>query len=261
MDRVTLPSPHLPAGLYLFWRYDGKRTLSQFLRSPLYPMASAPPRPRTPSPHIITAAHPSRHHQTPPPTSSSPLPSPLQNLAEALFGSDLAYSFAEPELPVAQLVLEQVLKSLLSLHSSGIVHRDVKPLNLVLSEREKAFKLIDLGACADLRTGKNFVPDETILDPKYSPPEEFIMPIDAAPDLAKVSAPVALALGAASWARYQPDRFDTYSAGVLFMQMAIPTLRSDKGLKASARSPQRRDGALAVLPASAFFPLLPDRDR
>ena len=28
------------------------------------------------------------------------------------------------------------------------------------------FKLIDLGACADLRTGKNYAPDETILDPK-----------------------------------------------------------------------------------------------
>lgn len=149
---------------------------------------------------------------------TQPPPRVSQNLAESLFGSELAYSFAEPELPVAQLVLEQVLTSLKALHSSGLVHRDVKPLNLVLSEREKAFKLIDLGACADLRTGRNYAPDETILDPKYSPPEEFIMPIDAAPDLAKAAGPVALALGAASWARYQPDRFDTYSAGIVFMQ-------------------------------------------
>lgn len=130
----------------------------------------------------------------------------------------MAFSYAEPELPVAQLVLSHILGSLNALHSVGLVHRDVKPLNLILSERDRAFKLIDLGACADLRTGRNFTPDETILDPKYSPPEEFLMPIDAAPDLAKASGPVAFALGAASWARYQPDRFDTYSAGIVFMQ-------------------------------------------
>lgn len=40
------------------------------------------------------------------------------------------------------------------------VHRDVKPQNLVLVEAERRFKLIDLGACADLRTGANFSPDE-----------------------------------------------------------------------------------------------------
>lgn len=80
----------------------------------------------------------------------------------------------------------------------------------MLDEQERVFKLIDLGACADLRTGKNYAPDETILDPKYSPPEEFLMPIDQAPDLAGVPASVALALGASAWARYQPDRFDIY---------------------------------------------------
>lgn len=102
----------------------------------------------------------------------------------------------------------------------------------MLDERARVFKLIDLGACADLRTGKNYAPDETILDPKYSPPEEFLMPIDQAPDLAGVPASEALALGASAWARYQPDRFDIYSAGIIFMQLAVPALRSDRGLKA-----------------------------
>jgi serine/threonine protein kinase len=40
-----------------------------------------------------------------------------------------------------------------------MVHRDIKPQNMVLHERERRFKLIDLGACADLRTGANFSPD------------------------------------------------------------------------------------------------------
>ena len=42
-----------------------------------------------------------------------------------------------------------------------MVHRDIKPQNMVLHERERRFKLIDLGACADLRTGANFSPDGT----------------------------------------------------------------------------------------------------
>ena len=31
----------------------------------------------------------------------------------------------------------------------------------------KAFRLIDLGACADLRTGANYASKETILDPRW----------------------------------------------------------------------------------------------
>lgn len=59
-----------------------------------------------------------------------------------------------------------------ALHSAGLVHRDVKPLNIIFCEEQKRFKLIDLGACADLRTGTNYVPDESILDPVYAPPEQ-----------------------------------------------------------------------------------------
>jgi serine/threonine protein kinase len=40
---------------------------------------------------------------------------------------------------------------------AGVVHRDVKPLNLVLAEDSGSFKLIDLGACVDIRSGFNYV--------------------------------------------------------------------------------------------------------
>ena len=58
------------------------------------------------------------------------------------------------------------------MHSAGLVHRDVKPTNIIFAEGERRFKLIDLGACADLRTGTNYIPDESILDPTYCPPEQ-----------------------------------------------------------------------------------------
>ncbi len=37
-------------------------------------------------------------------------------------------------------------------------------------------RIIDLGACADLRNGYNYEPESGILDPRYGPPEQYIMP-------------------------------------------------------------------------------------
>lgn len=48
----------------------------------------------------------------------------------------------------------------------------MKPLNVIASERDGRLKLIDLGAAADLRTGTNYTPEESILDPMYCPPEQ-----------------------------------------------------------------------------------------
>lgn len=45
-------------------------------------------------------------------------------------------------------------------------------MNIIFAEDERSFKLIDLGACADLRSGTNYIPDESILDPTYCPPEQ-----------------------------------------------------------------------------------------
>jgi serine/threonine protein kinase len=66
----------------------------------------------------------------------------------------------------------QLFACLADLHAAGLVHRDVKPANFVLADAARRFKLVDLGAAADLRTGTNFAPAETILDPQYCPPEQ-----------------------------------------------------------------------------------------
>ena len=55
------------------------------------------------------------------------------------------------------------------------MHRDVKPQNVVVSETDKCCKMIDLGAAADLRIGINYIPDEFLLDPRYAPPQQYIM--------------------------------------------------------------------------------------
>jgi hypothetical protein len=33
------------------------------------------------------------------------------------------------------------------------------------------------------------------------------------------------------WARHKPDRFDMWSLGIIMLQIAVPTMRYDRGLK------------------------------
>lgn len=80
-----------------------------------------------------------------------------------------------------------------------------------------ALKLCDLGACADLRTGTNWVPDETIIDPGYAAPEKYIMGTKTWDKQHLV--------GGLVWAANAPDRFDSFSAGLVLMQMAVKRLR------------------------------------
>lgn len=69
--------------------------------------------------------------------------------------------------------MQQILQNLADMHRTGIVHRDVKPQNMILSSN--GIRMIDLGAAADLRIGINYVPNEYLLDPRYAPPEQYIM--------------------------------------------------------------------------------------
>ena len=121
----------------------------------------------------------------------------------------------------------QLLKGLKASHATGIVHRDIKPQNVIISETDAKAKLIDLGAAADLRVGINYVPNEYLLDPRYAPPEQYIMSTSTprAPPV-----PVAATLSPILWRLNNPDRFDMYSVGVTLIQMVFAPLRNDNAL-------------------------------
>ncbi|XP_021910207.1 serine/threonine-protein kinase STN7, chloroplastic [Carica papaya] len=173
---------------WLLWRYEGEATLADLMQSKEFPY------------NVETM-----------------ILGEIQDFPKGL----------ERENRIIQTVMRQLLFALDGLHSTGIVHRDIKPQNIIFSEDSRTFKIIDLGAAADLRVGINYIPKEFLLDPRYAAPEQYIMSTQtpSAP-----SAPVATALSPVLWQMNLPDRFDIYSAGLIFLQMAFPSLRTDSSL-------------------------------
>ncbi|KAJ6982242.1 hypothetical protein NC653_025375 [Populus alba x Populus x berolinensis] len=114
---------------------------------------------------------------------------------------------------IIQTIMTQLLFALDGLHLTGTVHRDIKPQNIIFSEGSRTFKIIDLGAAADLRAGINYIPKEFLLDLRYAAPEQYIMSTQtpSAP-----SAPVATTLSPVLWQAQIPT---TISPNLIVMSL------------------------------------------
>ncbi|ESW12059.1 hypothetical protein PHAVU_008G081300 [Phaseolus vulgaris] len=150
------------------------------------------------------------------------------NLESTMFGRVLqGVDSSKRNALIIKQIMRQIITSLKKIHDTGIVHRDLKPANLVVTERGQ-IKLIDFGAATDLRIGKNYVPNRTPLDRDYCPPELYVLPEETT---SLPPEPIAAFLSPVMWQLNSPDLFDMYSAGIVLLQIAIPTLRSSAALK------------------------------
>lgn len=74
---------------------------------------------------------------------------------------------------VAMLVLQDACYALKYAHSKGIIHRDIKPGNILISKRGEV-KLADFGIASDNQEDENITKEGSAVGtPAYMPPEQF----------------------------------------------------------------------------------------
>lgn len=79
------------------------------------------------------------------------------------------YSFEE----LRQTIIPCINEALHVLHKSGIIHKDLKPSNIMLSNDGKSVAIIDFGISSVAEQGNTVLVTKTGMTPEYSAPETF----------------------------------------------------------------------------------------
>ena len=136
---------------------------------------------------------------------------PCSALSAAIGASDTAAHGASLCRSSFRIVVGELLQALTQLQAAGIMHRDVKPRNVLVVPRAEdgaPLKLIDFGSACEWGPffKRGYRADRATCDPTYAAPEMFLSP-------------------------FYPDRFDVFSVGLIGLRVLLPALRSEMRLR------------------------------
>lgn len=120
----------------------------------------------------------------------------VMELIEGMSLTDLIKSRPERRLSISEAlpIIQDLLNALNYAHMHGIIHRDVKPSNVLLDKKGRAY-LIDFGIALAIGEDRRTRTGQTIGTPHYMSPEQIVSP------------------------REIDHRTDVYSAGCVFYEM------------------------------------------
>lgn len=76
-------------------------------------------------------------------------------------------------LTLKNIIIPSINEALSALHSIGIIHKDVKPTNIMLMDNNKDVVIIDFGISSIINEGNTVLVTNTGMTPEYSAPESF----------------------------------------------------------------------------------------
>ena len=148
----------------------------------------------------------------------------------------------ESDAATLRFLAREMLEATASVHGFEFIHRDIKPANAILDERNGKIVLCDVGACADVRTGRNMSGDEAIFDPTYGAPEQFQVVAKRNSTFPNIGGLFGRKPDEAETLEYEAtgatptELLDAFSLGVTLLRVGVPSLRS-----AGAIARARRD--------------------
>jgi serine/threonine protein kinase len=115
----------------------------------------------------------------------------------------LAHALRCERADLPRVVLRELLEGLAHVHAHGVVHRDVKPENVLVDPSRRSLVLLDFGSACDVAAWmqhKGLEADHVPCSVLYCPPEQLL-------DLNRA-----------------PYTYDVYSAALIWLRVAVPSL-------------------------------------
>ncbi|MCQ2432821.1 MAG: protein kinase, partial [Clostridia bacterium] len=96
---------------------------------------------------------------------------PVEILPYYANGSLQGKTFSEEELIGS--IIPKINEGLRAIHEAGIIHKDLKPSNIMLGDDGETVSIIDFGISSSLEDGSTVLVTKTGMTPEYSAPETF----------------------------------------------------------------------------------------